>query len=71
MITSRGRPVACLIGLHPDDVLIRPRGRLCRRKIQTTGISAAGANLETEAGQGQAVGFQEDHDDVLYGEPTE
>jgi len=27
MITSRGQPVACLIGLHPDDVLIQRRGR--------------------------------------------
>ncbi len=74
MITSRGRPVACLIGLHPDDVLIRPRGRradYADEKYRQRVFRLLERIWKLKPDRGKQWVSQEHHDAILYGEPAE
>ena len=73
MITSRGRPVACLIGLHPDDIQIRRRGRAeyTDEKYRQRVFRLLDQISKIKPDKGKRWVSQEHHDAVLYGEPTE
>jgi len=73
MITSRGRPVACLIGLHPDDIQIRRRGRAeyADEKYRQRVFRLLDQISKIKPDKGKRWVSQEHHDAVLYGEPTE
>lgn len=73
VITSRGRPVACLIGLHQDDIQIRPRSRAdyadedYRRRV----FRLLNRISKIKPDKGKRWISQQQHDAVLYGEPVE
>jgi prevent-host-death family protein len=72
IITSRGRPVACLVGIHPQDIDIRPRVRPNANEKQKRELSRLLTRiwkLKTEKGKKWIS--QEHHDRVLYGESGE
>jgi prevent-host-death family protein len=74
IITSRGRPVACLVGLLPGDVFMKRqvRGRDHaddRYKREVLRLLAAVSRLKPEKGKKWIS--QEHHDNVLYGGPAE
>lgn len=72
IITSRGRPVACLVGIHPSDIAIRRRGPESvadRQKRERSRLLASILKLKPEKGK-QWVS-QEHHDRVLYDEEQE
>jgi prevent-host-death family protein len=73
MITSRGRPVACLIGLHPDDIQIRPRDRAdyADEKYRQRAFRLLDRISKLKPDKGKRWVSQEHHDAVLYGEPAE
>lgn len=74
MITSRGRPVACLIGLHPDDIEIRPRSRrtdYADEKHRQKVFRLLGRIWKIKPDKGKHWVSQEHHDAALYGEPAE
>jgi prevent-host-death family protein len=71
VITSRGKPVACLVGINPDDVTIRPRRRMVgdyadeqyrRQALKTLALIKKG-----KPDKGKKWISHEDHDRVLYG----
>jgi prevent-host-death family protein len=71
IVTSRGKPVACLIGIHPEDVSIRPRTRIAgdysdeRHRKRALRILATFKKAKPDKGKKWIA--QEDHDRVLYG----
>ncbi len=74
IITSRGRPVACLVGLQPDDVTVKVQVR--RRahaddhyKREVGRLLAKISRLKPEKGKKWIS--QENHDIALYGGPAE
>jgi prevent-host-death family protein len=74
IITSRGKPIAYLIGIHPGDITVRPRARSgnyadeqYRKAALRTLAAFRGANPD----KGKKWVRQEDHDLVLYGEMPE
>jgi prevent-host-death family protein len=72
VITSRGRPVACLIGLHPDDIEIRPRSRRADYsdpKFRQKALQRLARIWKLKPEQGKKWISQLRHDDVLYGDP--
>jgi prevent-host-death family protein len=74
IITSRGRPVACLVGLQPGDVTVKAGVRRRehaddRHKREVLRLLAGIWRLKPEKGK-QWIS-QEDHDAVLYGDPAE
>ena len=72
IITSRGRPIACLVGIHPRDIAVRPRvGRNGDNK-QKRELSRLLAGLwKLKPDKGKKWISQEHHDRVLYGESSE
>ena len=74
VITSRGRPVACLIGLHEDDITIRPRNRQANyadEKQKKRVFRLLGQIWKMKPDRGKTWISQEHHDIALYGDPTE
>ncbi len=74
IITSRGKPVACLVGLQPGDVSVKERVRrrehasdLYKREVFR--LLAGIWRLKPEKGKKWIS--QEYHDAVLYGGPAE
>ena len=71
IITSRGKPIARLIGLHSSDILIRLRARSgdysdeTYRKQALRALSAFDKKVKPDKGKRWIA--QEDHDLVLYG----
>jgi prevent-host-death family protein len=74
MITSRGRPVACLVGLNADDIQVRPRsggvGDFDEKKRQKM-FRLLDRIWKVKPDKGKQWVSQEHHDAVLYGEPAE
>jgi prevent-host-death family protein len=74
IITSRGRPVACLIGLQPGDIAIRPHVRRRdyaddRYKQEVFRLLAGIWKIKPDKGKKWIS--QEHHDQVLYGDLAE
>jgi antitoxin (DNA-binding transcriptional repressor) of toxin-antitoxin stability system len=72
MITSRGRPVACLIGLQPDDKKTRSRGRLASYagdQHRQSMFRRLARIWKMKPDKGKQWISQEHHDAALYGEP--
>jgi prevent-host-death family protein len=74
IITSRGRPVACLIGLQAEDIAIRTRSRRCDYsddKFRENAFRLLGRIWKMKPDKGKKWISQEQHDAVLYGESAE
>ncbi len=74
IITSRGKPVACLIGIRPEDISIRPRKQIGDYSDETYRKKALRILATFKKGKpdkGKKWIAQEDHDRVLYGELQE
>ena len=69
IITSRGRPVACLVGLQPGDVSVKVQVRRDktddRYKREVSRLLAQIRRLKPEKGKKWIS--QENHDAALYG----
>ena len=74
IITSRGRPVACLVGVTEEDVVVplllaRREARLTEReKEKMFAIAARLWKIKPEKGKKWIS--QEHHDRILYGGPS-
>jgi prevent-host-death family protein len=71
IIISRGKPVACLTGIHLEDVSIRPRAgrrRLFRRAVPKRALHILATFKKAKPDKRKKWIAQEDHDRVLYGE---
>ncbi len=70
IITSRGRPVACLIGLQPGDLSVRPgirrRGYADDRQRQES-LRLLARIWKIKPDKGKKWISQAEHDLVLYG----
>jgi len=73
MITSRGRPVACLIGLDQDDIQIRRRGRAdyADEKYRQQVFRLLNRISKIKPDKGKRWVSEQQHDAVLYGETIE
>src|SRR5579863_1761037 len=75
IITSRGKPVACLIGIHPSDVSIRPRrqniGDYSDERYRKKALRILSTFKKAKPDKGKRWIAQEGHDRVLYGGPDE
>jgi prevent-host-death family protein len=74
IITSRGRPVACLIGIRPDDISIRPRsksGDYADEEYRKRAMRILATFKKAKPDKGKKWIAHEDHDRVLYGELDE
>ena len=74
IITSRGKPVACLIGIHPEDVSIRPRsqsGDYADEAYRKRALRILATFKRGTPDKGKKWIAQKDHDRVLYGELQE
>jgi prevent-host-death family protein len=72
IITSRGRPVACLVGILPRDIVIQPRVRQRAGNKQKRDLSRFLAGIwKVRPDKGKKWISQEQHDLVLYGETGE
>ena len=73
MITSRGRPVACLIGLDQDDIQIRRRGRTDYddEKYRQQVFRLLNRISKIKPDKGKRWVSEQQHDAVLYGETIE
>jgi prevent-host-death family protein len=74
IITSRGRPVACLVGLQPGDVSVKVQVRRRdktddRYKREVSRLLAQIRRLKPEKGKKWIS--QENHDAALYGALSE
>ena len=70
IITSRGKPVACLIGVHPDDISVRPRaqsGDYADVGYRKRALRILATFKKAKPDKGKKWIAQEDHDRVLYG----
>ena len=71
IITSRGKPVACLIGIHPDDVSIRLRKRLvgdyADERYRRQALRTLAAIKKGKPDKGKKWITHDDHDRALYG----
>jgi prevent-host-death family protein len=71
IITSRGKPVACLIGIRPEDVSIRPRtqsGDYADEWYRKRALRILATFKKAKPDKGKKWIAQEDHDRVLYDE---
>jgi prevent-host-death family protein len=69
IITSRGRPVACLVGILPRDIAIQPRVRQHAGDKQKQELSKLLAGIwKLRPDKGKKWISQEHHDQVLYGD---
>ncbi len=74
VITSRGKPVACLIGIRPEDISIRPRARsgdYSDESYRKRALRILATFKKAKPDKGKKWITQEDHDRVLYGELQE
>jgi len=73
IITSRGRPVACLVGLQPGDLAIRPSvGRnYSQEKHRQEAFRLLAGIWKMKPDKGKTWISQEHHDVVLYGDADE
>jgi len=74
VITSRGKPVACLIGIRPEDVSVRPRaqsGDYSDENYRKRALRILATFKKAKPDKGKKWVAQEDHDRVLYGELQE
>src|SRR6266481_2684601 len=74
IITSRGRPVACLVGLLPDDVIAKVQVRRRdydddRYKREVSRLLAGVSRLKPDKGKKWIS--QEHHDVALNGGPSD
>ena len=71
IITSRGKPVACLIGIRPSDVSIRPRGRnigdYSDERYRKEALRTLASIKKGKPDKGKKWISHEQHDLVLYG----
>ena len=70
IITSRGKPIACLIGIHPSDVTVRPRarsGNYADERYRKEALRTLAAIRKAKPDKGKKWISQEDHDRALYG----
>ena len=70
IITSRGKPVACLIGIQPEDISIRPRahsGDYADDFYRKKALRILATFKKAKPDRGKRWIAQEDHDRVLYG----
>ena len=72
LITSRGRPVACLVGVTEDDVVVLPRSRPRARRMTASQkkkmFRLAARIWKMKPEKGKKWISQEYHDQVLYDE---
>src|SRR5450631_1851373 len=69
IITSRGRPVACLTGIRPGDITIRSRarsGNYADAQYRREALRTLAAISKAKPDKGKKWVAQEDHDLVLY-----
>ena len=74
IITSRGRPVACLIGIRPEDLSIRPgaqTGDYADEGYRKRAMRILATFKKAKADKGKKWIAQENHDRVLYDELQE
>jgi prevent-host-death family protein len=75
LITSRGKPVACLIGIRPEDIAIRLRKRLIGdysdERYRREALRTLASIKKGKPDKGKKWVSHEDHDRVLYGELQE
>jgi prevent-host-death family protein len=70
IITSRGRPVACLIGIRPEDISIRPStqsGDYADEAYRKRAMRILATFKKAKPDKGKKWIAQKDHDRVLYG----
>jgi len=70
IITSRGKPVACLIGIRPEDIRVRPRaksGDYSDEHYRQRALRILGTFKKAKPDKGKEWIKQEEHDRVLYG----
>jgi prevent-host-death family protein len=72
IITSRGKPVACLIGIRPEDISIRRRkqvvGDYSDESYRKRALRILATFKKAKPDKGKEWIAQEDHDRVLYDE---
>jgi prevent-host-death family protein len=72
IITSRGKPVACLIGIRPEDISIRRRkqvaGDYSDESYRKRALPILATFKKAKPDKGKKWIAQEDHDRVLYDE---
>ncbi len=74
IITSRGRAVACLVGLDPNDVEIRlrrRRGDYADEQYRNKALRLLARISKLKPDKGKHWISQEHHDAALYGERAE
>jgi prevent-host-death family protein len=74
IITSRGKPIACLTGIHPGDITVRPRtrsGNYADDAYRKRALRILATFKKAKPDKGKKWIAQEDHDRVLYGELQE
>lgn len=74
IITSRGKPIAYLIGIHPGDITVRPRarsGNYADEQYRKEAVRTLAAFRKAKPDKGKKWITQADHDLVLYGEMPE
>ncbi len=74
VITSRGKPVACLIGIRPEDIAVRPgaqSGDYSDDSYRKRALRILATFKKAKPDKGKKWVAQEDHDRVLYDELQE
>jgi prevent-host-death family protein len=75
IITSRGRPVAFLIGIRPEDITIRPRKRIAGdysdERYRREALRTLASIKKGRPDKGKKWIAHEEHDRVLYGDLQE
>jgi len=74
IITSRGKPVACLIGVRAEDISMHPRtkvGDYSDDAYRKRALRILATFKKAKPDKGKKWIAQKDHDRVLYGELQE
>lgn len=75
IITSRGKPVAYLVGIRPEDVTVRVRkplaGDYSNEEYRKAALRTLASIKKGKPDKGKKWISHEEHDRVLYGEPEE
>jgi prevent-host-death family protein len=70
IITSRGKPIACLIGVRPEDISIAPRtkiGNYADNAYRKRALRLLATFKKAKPDKGKKWVAPENHDRVLYG----
>lgn len=71
IITSRGKPVACLVGIRPEDVTVRARkplaGDYSDERYRKAALRTLASIKKGQPDKGKKWIRHEEHDLVLYG----